>query len=128
MGIYISYKKALDEKHKALRQLFGDFSQSYTQLSRLFLAIGQANPRCVVIWKTCDINMPNTEIFQCMFWSFKPSIEGFDHCRPVMSIDGTHLYGKYKGTLLIAMGCDENNQLFPLTFAITEGENIYIWG
>ena len=84
----------------------------------------QANPGCVVIWKTCDINMPNTEIFQCVFWSFKPSIEGFEHCRPVTSIDGTHLYGKYKGTLLIIMGGNENNQLFPLTFVITEGENI----
>ena len=68
--------------------------------------------------------MPNTKIFQCVFWSFKPSIEGFEHCRLVMSIDGTHLYGKYKGTLLISMGCDVNNQLFPLTFSITEGENI----
>ena len=68
--------------------------------------------------------MPNTSIFQSVFWSFKPSIEGFKHCRPVMSIDDTHLYGKYKGTLLIAMGCDGNNQLFLLTFSIIEGENI----
>ena len=68
--------------------------------------------------------MSNTEIFQRVFWSFKPSIEGFKHCHPVLSIDGTHLYGKYKDMLLIAMGYDENNQLFPLTFAITEGENI----
>nr|CAN83615.1 hypothetical protein VITISV_011368 [Vitis vinifera] len=30
----------------------------------------------------------------------------FTHCRPILSIDGTNLYGKYKGTLLIAMGCD----------------------
>ena len=45
-----------------------------------------------------------------------------------MSIDGTHLYGKYKGTLLIDMGCDGNNQLFPLAFAITEGENTGSWG
>ena len=127
-GYEISYKKVLDGKHKTLRQLFGDFSQSYTKLPRLFLVIEQANPGCVVIWKTFDINMPNTEIFQRVFWSFKPSIEGFEHCRPVLSIDGTHLYEKYKGTLLIAMGCDGNNQLFPLTFAITEGENIDNWG
>ena len=127
-GYEISYKKALDGKHKVIRQLFGDFSQSYTKLPRLFLVIEQANPGCVVIWKTCDINIPNTEIFQRVFWSFKPSIDGFKHCRPVMSIDGTHLYGKYKGTLLIAMGCDRNNQLFPLAFAITEGENIDSWG
>ena len=66
-GYEISYKKALDGKHKSIRQLFGDFSQSYTELPRLFLAIEQSNPGCVVIWKTCDINMPNTEIFQRVF-------------------------------------------------------------
>ncbi|KAL6318110.1 hypothetical protein AAG906_035255 [Vitis piasezkii] len=43
-------------------------------------------------------------------------------------IDGTHLYDKYKGTLMIAMGCDGNNQLFPLAFALTEDENIDSWG
>ena len=97
-GYQISYKKALDGKHKAIRQLFGDFSQSYTEVPHLFLAIEQANLGCVVIWKTCEINMLNTEIFQRVFWSFKPFIEGFQHCRPVMSIDGTHLYGKYNVT------------------------------
>ena len=68
--------------------------------------------------------MPNTDIFQRVLWSFKSSIEGFEHCRHVLSIDGTHLHGKYKGTLMITMGCDGNNQLFTLTFAITKGENI----
>ena len=53
------------------------------------------------------------------FMAFHPSIEGFKHCRSILSIDGTHLYGKYKGTLMIVMGCGGNNQLFPLAFAIT---------
>ena len=61
-GYEISYKKEFDGKHKALRQLFRDFSQSYTQLPRLFLAIEQANPECVVIWKTFDTNISNTYI------------------------------------------------------------------
>ena len=121
----ISYKKALDGKHKAFRHLFGDFSQSYTELPRLFLAKEQANPGCVVIWKTIDNSVQNNETFQRVFWSFKPSIKGFASCHPILSIDGTYLYGKYKGTLL---ACDGNNQLFPLAFAITEGENIDSWG
>ncbi|XP_052623600.1 uncharacterized protein LOC111881138 [Lactuca sativa] len=41
------------------------------------------------------------------FWAFAPSIKGFHYCRPVISIDGTHLYGKYKGKMLIAMGVDD---------------------
>ena len=74
----------LDGKYKALRHLFGDFSQSYIELSRLFLALEKANPGCVVIWKKIDSNMPNTKIFQCVFCSFKPSIKGFEHYRPVV--------------------------------------------
>ena len=65
-------------------------------------------------------NNPNEENFQRVFWAFAPSIKGFTHYRLVLSIDGTHLYEKYKGTLLIAIGYDSNNQLFPLAFAITE--------
>ena len=125
-GYEISYKKALDGKHKAHRQLFGDFSQSYTELPCLFLALEQANLGCVVIWKTFDRNMPNIEIFQHVFCSFKPSIEGFEHCRSVLSIDGTHLYGKYKGMLFIVIGCDGNNQLFPLAFYITEARILIV--
>ena len=82
----------------------------------MFLALEQANHKCVVIWKTFDSNMLNNEIFQRVFWSFKSSIEGFKHCHPVLIFDDTHLYGKYKGTLMIAKGCDGNNKLFPLEF------------
>ena len=59
---------------------------------------------------------------------FHPSIEGFNHCWPILSINGTHLYENYKGTLMISMGCDGNNKSFPLAFAITGGENIDSWG
>ena len=106
LGYEISYKRALDGKHKTIIHLFGDYCQSYIKLPRFFLAVEQSNLGCVVIWKTFDRNMPNIEIFQRAFWSFKSSIEGFENCCPVLSIDGTHLYEKYKGTLMIAMWCD----------------------
>ena len=108
------------EKNKALTILFRDFHKSYAELPRFFMALEQVNPRCVVIWKTLDSHMHNTEVFQRIFWAFHSSIEGFNYCRPILSIDGTHLCGKNKDTLMIAMGCDENNKLFPLTFVITE--------
>ena len=79
------------------------------------------------IFQFSNINLFLKTIFQSVFWAFAPSIKGFTHCRPILSIDGTHLYRKYKGTLLIAMGYDGSNQLFPLAFAITEGENIDSW-
>ena len=62
-GYEISYKKALVGKHKALTILYGDFHKSYAELPRFFMALEQANPRCVVTWKSFDSHMHNTEEF-----------------------------------------------------------------
>ena len=106
-------------KRKAMTRLFGDWYKSYAKLPRFFLALEQSNTGCIMYSKMVPGNNPNEENFQHVFWAFALSIKGFAHCQPVLSIDRTHLYEKYKGTLLIAMGCDGNNQLFPLAFAIT---------
>ena len=45
------------------------------------------------------------------------------YCRPVISIDATHLNGKYKGKLMIAMAIDANNEIYPLAFAVVEKES-----
>ena len=60
----ISFKKTLVGKHKSLTTLFGDFHKSYVEMSRFFMALEQANYGCVVIWKTFDNHMHNTEVFQ----------------------------------------------------------------
>jgi hypothetical protein len=47
----------------------------------------------------------------------------FAHCRPIVSVDTTFLIGKYKDTLMIAVGMTAENQLLPFAFALVEGEN-----
>ncbi|KAK9998077.1 hypothetical protein SO802_017680 [Lithocarpus litseifolius] len=51
----------------------------------------------------------------------------FKHCRPVISIDAAHLYGRYKGKLLIAMAMDANNEVYPLVFAFVEKLKNLVW-
>jgi hypothetical protein len=50
-------------------------------------------------------------------------VAGFAHCRPIISIDGTLLTGKYKGILMIVVGITAKSHLLPLAFALVEGEN-----
>ena len=50
-------------------------------------------------------------MFHCLFWSFRPCIDGFQYCKPIVQVDGTWLYGKYKGTLLVAVAQDDNNKI-----------------
>jgi hypothetical protein len=49
------------------------------------------------------------------------------HCRPVIGIDATHLYGKYEGKLMIAMTTDANNGIYPLAFTVMEKESKDTW-
>ena len=83
-------------------------------------ALKESNVSTVVYWCTAQHVDPSVQVFKRVFWAFKPSIDGFQYCRSLITVDGTHLYGKYKGTLLIAMATDANFQLFPLAFVIVE--------
>ncbi|XP_025652339.1 uncharacterized protein [Arachis hypogaea] len=49
------------------------------------------------------------------------------HYKPLVQIDGTHLYGKYKGALLVAVTQDGNQNIVPIVFAIVEGEMADAW-
>ncbi|KAH0651118.1 hypothetical protein KY284_031030 [Solanum tuberosum] len=71
--------------------------------------------------------MQGYHIFKYLFWAFKPSIDGFKSCRPVISIDSTDLYGKYEMKLLIAMGIDANNNNLPLAYALVARESYDSW-
>jgi transposase-like protein len=54
-------------------------------------------------------------------------VAGFAHCRPIVSIVATFLTGKYKCTLMVAIGMTVENQLLPLAFVLVEGENNESW-
>ena len=60
--------------------------------------------------------------FLHLFWSFRPCIDGFQYCRPLVQVDETWLYGKYKGTLLVEVAQDDNNKILPIAFTVVEGE------
>ena len=62
-----------------------------------------------------------------VFWSFKPCIEGFKYCKLVVKVDDTFLIGKYHATLLTSIAQDENQNMFPLAFAVVKGETKETW-
>ncbi|XP_057720415.1 uncharacterized protein LOC130934910 [Arachis stenosperma] len=67
------------------------------------------------------------KILHRVFWSFNPCVRAFRHCKPLVQVDGTHLYGKYKGTLLVAVAQDGNQNIVPIAFALVEGETADAW-
>ncbi|XP_061360087.1 uncharacterized protein LOC133304133 [Gastrolobium bilobum] len=67
------------------------------------------------------------KVFHRIFWTFTQCCEAFKFAKPVIQIDGTHLYGKYKGKLLVATAQDGNDECLPIAFAIVEGETLDAW-
>jgi hypothetical protein len=66
-------------------------------------------------------------VFLRAFWTFNQCAQAFQFCRPVVSIDGTFLTGKYKGSMLIAMEHDGGDRVLPLAFALVSPESNDNW-
>jgi len=81
-----------------------------------------------VSYHSTPTNVDDTVFLHYVFWSFGPCIDGFKYCKLVISIDGTHLYGKYQGKLLVAMATDANNKVFSLAFVVVDCELGSSWG
>ncbi|KAI9199116.1 hypothetical protein LWI28_027711 [Acer negundo] len=50
---------------------------------------------------------------------YRSSIRGFRRCmRPVILVDGTHLKGRFRGTMFVATAQDGNKQVYPIAFGV----------
>jgi hypothetical protein len=66
-------------------------------------------------------------VLKRVFWCFPRCVGDFTHYRHILSVDDTFLTGKYKCTLMVAVGMIAENQLPPLAFALVKGENNESW-
>jgi len=108
LGYTISYKKAWLGKQLTIEKVYGNWEESYQKLSSLLNAMQLYVPRFIWKMKTqpaYEGNQLDADhiIFKRVFWKFKPCIDGFKFCKPVVQVDGTFLYGKYRGTILVVV-------------------------
>ena len=115
---HVSYKKAWIGKQKAISDVYGDWTTSYSKLPRFFSALMHYNPGTVTLIEA-DVVNHNTSVCKRVWWAFKPMIDG---ARPVIRIDGTFLKGRYNRKLLITIAFDSNNQQYPLAYALVNEE------
>ncbi|KAL6339402.1 hypothetical protein AAG906_032934 [Vitis piasezkii] len=127
-GYDVHYRRIWEAKRKAMLRVFGDWDESYQALPKWMNILQLTNPGTKIVWKTIPLGGISGNVrFMRVFWAFGASVEGFKHCRPIIQIDGTFLYGKYMGKLLIATSIDGNGHVFPLAFAIVEEESQDSW-
>ncbi|KAL2240943.1 UNVERIFIED_CONTAM: hypothetical protein Sindi_0735500 [Sesamum indicum] len=127
-GYDIAYQKAWYSLKMAREMVYGTWESSVQKLPKYLGALQKYNPGTIVEWqhKARDTST-GAYVIGYVFWAFKPCIEGFQHCRNLISVDGTHLYTKYKHKMLIAAAMDGNQQVLPLAFAVVDEESLLSW-
>ncbi|RYR68782.1 hypothetical protein Ahy_A03g015252 [Arachis hypogaea] len=128
----VNYRKAWLAKQKSVAKIFGDWQVSYQILLVWLKAMTAKMPRSRVQIKTLPVYRESEEVqgirvLHRVFWSFYPCIVAFRHCKPLVQVDGTHLYGKYKGALLVTVAQDVNQNIVPIAFAIVEARSNGAW-
>ncbi|XP_073225786.1 uncharacterized protein [Cicer arietinum] len=125
----ISYRirKAWLGKNKAIEQIYGNWEESYNQLPRWLLVMQTFAPGTIIKMETIPAYnehglINGMTIFHRLFWAYVPCISAFKFCKPIVQVDGTWLYDKYKGTLLVAVAQDGNDNIIPIAYALVEGE------
>ncbi|XP_038701913.1 uncharacterized protein LOC119998649 [Tripterygium wilfordii] len=122
-GVSITYGKAWRARESALHSLHGTPEQSFAELPSFFAQLESNNPGTVT-----HIELDSINRLKYCFMAIGPSLRGFRTCiRPVICVDGTHLKGKYLGTLFVATCLDGNNQVYPLAFGVGDSENDDAW-
>jgi hypothetical protein len=131
-GKFCSYRKGWLAKQKAVEMVYGNWKESYAELPSWCKVLHDRGAKIEFLtlpsYDEHNVEKHNCRTFLRLAWTFKPCIKGFLHCKPLVQVDGTHLYGKYKGTLLVAVSQDGNQNVVPIAFAVVEGETAEAWG
>ncbi|XP_074323816.1 uncharacterized protein LOC141660725 [Apium graveolens] len=124
----VGYKKAWRGKQIAIEEVYGSWPTTYQDLPMFLTAIKKTNAGTIAeIDAVPHAQERGTSVCKRIFWCLKAMMDGWQHARPVISIDGTFLKGRYRGKLLIVMGVDSNNHPFPLCYGLVDEETYENW-
>ncbi|KAA0041509.1 protein FAR-RED ELONGATED HYPOCOTYL 3-like [Cucumis melo var. makuwa] len=125
----ISYQKAWCAREAVLNDIRKSSVESYKMLPRFAYILELNNPSILAIY-ICSVVEYKVDVdsrFHYFFMILSVFTSGWQHCRPVISIDGTSMENKYGGTLLSASTSNVNDQIFHLAFCVVDYENNSSW-
>ncbi|XP_022547787.1 uncharacterized protein LOC111200747 [Brassica napus] len=99
---------------------------SYKMLPQYLHVLKLANPGTITDIKT-ELDKEGKSRFLYAFMSLKACIDGWQHLRKVLVVDGTHMFAKYKRVLLSGSGQDADRRIFLIAFAVVDSKNSDSW-
>lgn len=103
-GFNISYKVAAKARYKAIEIIHGKKAESFNKLLWFRDAVLGSNPGSIV---ELEVNR-KTNRFERIFVAYAGCIKGFNHCLPLLYVDGTFGTSCYQGQVLAATSRNAN--------------------
>ncbi|XP_078442494.1 uncharacterized protein LOC144712171 [Wolffia australiana] len=127
-GITVSKQTCYRARAEARTKLLGTLDDHYHMLPAYVAELKRVNRRgtfeLVLDRATPDSLVRFKRLYICFDSIARGFLEGY---RRVIGMDGCFLKTELKGQLLSAVGKDGNNQMFPIAWAVVEGENQSSW-
>ncbi|CAN1130549.1 hypothetical protein LINPERHAP2_LOCUS5884 [Linum perenne] len=128
-GIHVSNRVCVLAKKEAKRMLEGSLNDAYAKLRPYLLQLKKVDPEGRFVMEVDPVAGQEYVLFRRIYIGFSCLKKGYlMGCRKLFALDGCFLKGEVKGMILTAVGKDGNNQMFPIAWAVVEGENRDSWG
>lgn len=126
--VVVSRDFAYKTKREAHKLLHGSMVDHYNKLGRYIQALRVASPESHIVLLTDSSNEDKPPVFQRLFMGFDGLKKGWiEGCKRVICIDACFLKTFLGGQLMAAVGRDGNDQMYPIAWAVVEGENTSSW-
>ncbi|XP_047339950.1 uncharacterized protein LOC124943497 [Impatiens glandulifera] len=111
-----------------LEEIQGNNDKEFADLWRYTAELKKNNDTSTFILQTTKDESTGVNKFKRFYSCFEALKRGWlAGCRPIISFDRCFLKSKSKGELLTTIGRDANEHMFPIAWAVVEGENLSSW-
>nr|GEZ37555.1 hypothetical protein [Tanacetum cinerariifolium] len=121
---------AFRAKSKAEREIRVDYVLQYYMLRDYVAELQSTNPNTIVkisVERNTYPSLP-TRVFQRIYVCLGALKLGFRVCRrDLLGLDGLFMKGPFLGQVLVAIGLDSNNGIYPLAYALVKAETKSVW-
>ncbi|XP_059311053.1 uncharacterized protein LOC132062520 isoform X1 [Lycium ferocissimum] len=109
-------------KEKAMIDLRGTMAESYNRLPGYLYILDKTYPGSNIKMRKTRENE-----FLYVFIALYAFIKGFECCRPIVVVDGSHLKTPFNGTFVSASTLDGAGNILPLAYGVLDSENDKSW-
>ncbi|KAK9292713.1 hypothetical protein L1049_020692 [Liquidambar formosana] len=127
-GVEVHPMRLYRAKRKCMDAIEGNHGECYGKFPAYADVVRYHNPGSLLKLQCERLHMTSNPSFKNFFVCLEAMKTGFiNGCRPFLGLDGCHLKGPYGGVLLGAVALDGNQKLFPVAWAVVDGESKESW-